>query len=160
MAHKSDQENIERTRSLPRFFVEHPQISWVLLVGVLAWGWFGYTSMPQRKDPEITVRVGVATCAWPGASSRPGRSTESGPRGATITIVYVPLCRHCDRWVSPQVTTRPKWDATAGGNNVSLPGTRPRLRHTQDRGSLRICPNFHPLATRRLPARRPTPGWL
>src|ERR1700745_3594486 len=62
MAHKSDQERIEQTRNVPRFFVEHPQISWVLLVGVLVWGWFGYKSMPQRKDPNIPVRVALASC--------------------------------------------------------------------------------------------------
>src|SRR5713226_5437770 len=70
MAHKSDQERIEQTRNLPRFFVEHPQVSWVLLVGVLIWGWFGYKSMPQRKDPNIPVRVAVASCPWPGATSQ------------------------------------------------------------------------------------------
>src|SRR5258708_20872743 len=69
MAHRSDQDRIEKTRNLPRFFVEHPQVSWVLLVGVLAWGWFGYHSMPQRKDPDIPVRVAVAACAWPGATA-------------------------------------------------------------------------------------------
>src|SRR6202045_3483191 len=70
MAHKSDQERIEQTRNIPRFFVEHPQVSWVLLAGVLIWGWFGYQSMPQRKDPNIPVRVAVASCSWPGATSQ------------------------------------------------------------------------------------------
>src|ERR1700731_1675991 len=70
MAHKSDQERIEQTKNVPRFFVEHPQVSWVLLFGVLVWGWFGYKSMPQRKDPNIPVRVGVASCSWPGATSQ------------------------------------------------------------------------------------------
>src|ERR1700688_4464703 len=70
MAHKSDRERIEHTRNLPRFFVEHPQVSWVLLIGVLVWGWFGYHSMPQRKDPDIPVRVAVAFCPWAGATAR------------------------------------------------------------------------------------------
>jgi multidrug efflux pump subunit AcrB len=70
MAHKSDQERIEQTRNVPRFFVEHPQVSWVLLIGVLVWGWFGYHSMPQRKDPNIPVRVAVASCPWPGATAQ------------------------------------------------------------------------------------------
>src|SRR5580704_6976335 len=70
MAHKSDQERIEQTRNVPRFFVEHPQVSWVLLAGVLIWGWFGYNSMPQRKDPNIPVRFGVASFSWPGAASQ------------------------------------------------------------------------------------------
>ena len=50
--------------------MEHPQVSWVLLVGVLVWGWLGYHSMPQRKDPDIPVRVAVAFCPWPGATAR------------------------------------------------------------------------------------------
>ena len=62
MAHRSDQDRIEKTHNVPRFFVEHPQVSWVLLAGVLVWGWFGYHSMPQRKDPDIPVRVAVAAC--------------------------------------------------------------------------------------------------
>src|SRR5260370_8193786 len=70
MAHRSDQDRIEKTRNVPRFFVENPQVSWVLLVGVLVWGWFGYHSMPQRKDPDIPVRVAVASCSWPGATAQ------------------------------------------------------------------------------------------
>jgi multidrug efflux pump len=70
MPHRSDQDRIEKTHNLPRFFVEHPQVSWVLLVGVLVWGWFGYHSMPQRKDPDIPVRVAVAACSWPGATAQ------------------------------------------------------------------------------------------
>src|SRR5258706_9643429 len=70
MAYKSDQDRIEKTNNVSRFFVEHPQFSWVLLIGVLAGGWFGYRSMPQRKDPDIPVRVAVAFCPWPGATAR------------------------------------------------------------------------------------------
>jgi multidrug efflux pump subunit AcrB len=70
MAYKSDQDRIEKTHNAPRFFVEHPQVSWVLLIGVLVWGWFGYHSMPQRKDPDIPVRVAVAFCPWPGATAQ------------------------------------------------------------------------------------------
>src|SRR2546429_8002680 len=70
MAYKNDQDRIEKTHNAPRFFVEHPQVSWVLLIGVLVWGWFGYHSMPQRKDPDIPVRVAVAFCAWPGATAQ------------------------------------------------------------------------------------------
>src|SRR5258707_1030828 len=70
MAYKNDQDRIEKTHNLPRFFVEHPQVSWVLLLGVLVWGWFGYHSMPQRKDPDIPVRVAVASCSWPGATAQ------------------------------------------------------------------------------------------
>src|SRR5713226_4966483 len=70
MTYKNDQDRIEKTHNAPRFFVEHPQVSWVLLMGVLVWGWFGYHSMPQRKDPDIPVRVAVAFGPWPGANAQ------------------------------------------------------------------------------------------
>lgn len=54
------------THNMARFFVEHRHVSWVLLVAVLAWGLFGYAKMPQRKDPEIPVRVAAVVCPWPG----------------------------------------------------------------------------------------------
>src|SRR5438309_1390741 len=84
MAHKSDQERIEQTRNVPRFFVEHPQVSWVLLAGVLIWGWFGYHSMPQRKDPNIPVRVAVASCSWPGATSQQVEQLVTRPIEDTV----------------------------------------------------------------------------
>src|SRR6266487_3419980 len=70
MAYKNDQDRIEKTHNAPRFFVEHPQVSWVLLMGILVWGWFGYRSMSQRKDPDIPVRVSVDFCPWSGATAR------------------------------------------------------------------------------------------
>src|SRR6202795_4425720 len=118
MAHKRDQDRIEKTRNAPRFFVEHPQVSWVLLMGVLVWGWFGYHSMPQRKDPDIPVRVAVAFCAWPGATARqveqfvarpiedavaenktihPGTASDYGIRSVSIpgyAFVYVQLAEN------------------------------------------------------------------
>ena len=64
-----NEQDLSNRRNVPRFFVEHPHISWMLLAGVLIWGYFGYTSMPQRKDPDIPVRLGVAACPWPGATA-------------------------------------------------------------------------------------------
>jgi multidrug efflux pump subunit AcrB len=67
MAHrKSDDEYIQKTHNTARFFVEHPHISWVLLLATLIWGVFGYTGMPQRKDPDIPVRQAQIICPWPG----------------------------------------------------------------------------------------------
>src|SRR5258705_13652481 len=66
---KGDAEYVERTHNVSRFCVEHPQIAWVLLIGTLLWGTFGYLSMPQRKDPDIAVRQAVALVPWPGASA-------------------------------------------------------------------------------------------
>src|SRR5258708_26319857 len=85
MAHKSDQERIEQRRNVPRFFVEHPQVSWVLLLGVLIWGWFGYKSMPQRKDPHIPLRVAVASCSWPSSTAQQVEQLITNPIQNTLS---------------------------------------------------------------------------
>ena len=70
MSHgKSDDEIIKNKKNTARYFVETRHISWVLLIGTALWGVFGYLSMPQRKDPDIPVRVAVALTPWPGASA-------------------------------------------------------------------------------------------
>jgi multidrug efflux pump subunit AcrB len=70
MSHgKSDSEIIEKTHNTARFFVEQRHVAWVLLIATCLWGVYGYFSMPQRKDPEIQVRVAVALIPWPGASA-------------------------------------------------------------------------------------------
>src|SRR5271156_407384 len=107
MAHKSDQDRIEQTRNVPRFFVEHPQVSWVLLIGVLIWGWFGYNSMPQRKDPNIPVRVAVASCAWPGATAQQVEQLITRPIEDTVAQ---------NKWIHPGTP------ADYGVRSVSLPG--------------------------------------
>ncbi len=57
------------TRNTARFFTEARHISWVLLAFTLLWGAYAYFAMPQRKDPEIPVRVALVLCPWPGASA-------------------------------------------------------------------------------------------
>ena len=84
MIPNSERDRAEKTRNTPRFFVEHPQISWVFLVAVLAWGWFGYRSMPQRKDPDIPVRVALASCPWPGATAQQVEQFVTRPIEDTI----------------------------------------------------------------------------
>ena len=70
MAHgKSDDEAVRTTHNTARFFTETRHISWVLLIFTVAWGSYGYLSMPQRKDPDIPVRDAIAICSWPGASA-------------------------------------------------------------------------------------------
>ncbi len=66
---KTDDEYIQKTHNTARYFVEHPHISWVLLVAVVFWGYFGYHAMPQRKDPDIPVRVAQIICPWPGMTT-------------------------------------------------------------------------------------------
>jgi multidrug efflux pump subunit AcrB len=107
MAHKSDEERIEQTRNAPRFFVEHPQVSWVLLVGVLIWGWFGYKSMPQRKDPNIPVRVAVASCSWPGATAQQVEQLVTRPIEDTVAQ---------NKWIHAGTS------ADYGVRSISLPG--------------------------------------
>src|SRR6266550_1635998 len=107
MAHKSDQERIEQTRNVPRFFVEHPQVSWVLLLGVLIWGWFGYKSMPQRKDPNIPVRVAVASCSWPGATAQQVEQLVTRPIEDTVAQ---------NKWIHAGTP------ADFGVRSISLPG--------------------------------------
>src|SRR6266850_2019667 len=107
MAHRSDQDRIEKTHNIPRFFVENPQVSWVLLVGVLVWGWFGYHSMPQRKDPDIPVRVAVASCSW---------------SGATAQQVEQFVTRPIEDAVAENKTIHPGTAADYGIRSVSIPG--------------------------------------
>src|SRR6201988_2512410 len=106
MAHENKQD-ISNRRNITRFFVEHPHISWMMLVAVLVWGWFGYTSMPQRKDPEIPVRVAVAACSWP---------------GATAQQVEQFVTRRIEDVAAENKTIHPGTDADYGIKSISLPG--------------------------------------
>ena len=96
MAHgKSDDEIIKGTHNTARFFVETRHISWVLLIATCLWGIYGYFSMPQRKDPEVPVRVAVALTPWPGASAEKienlvTKKIESISR-TSISVVYLEL---------------------------------------------------------------------
>src|SRR5258707_315405 len=107
MTYKNDQDRIEKTHNAPRFFVEHPQVSWVFLVGVLVWGWFGYHSMPQRKDPDIPVRVAVAICSWPGATAQ-----------QVEQFITYPI----EDAVAPNKTIHPGTAADYGIRSISIPG--------------------------------------
>jgi len=65
----TDEQMIERTHNTARFFTESRHISWVLLIGTVIWGVWGYFSMPQRKDPDIPIRQALALVSWPGSSA-------------------------------------------------------------------------------------------
>jgi multidrug efflux pump subunit AcrB len=70
MAHgKSDDEIIAHTHNTARYFTETRHIAWVLLVATMAWGVFGYWRMPQRKDPDIPIRMALALVPWPGINA-------------------------------------------------------------------------------------------
>src|SRR5271169_4073295 len=104
---RENRQDISNRRNIPRFFVEHPHISWILLLGVLIWGYFGYTSMPQRKDPDIPVRLAVAACSWP---------------GATAQQVEQYITRRIEDVAAENKTIHPGTDADYGIKSVSLPG--------------------------------------
>jgi multidrug efflux pump subunit AcrB len=63
--------NLDRQKNTARYFVEKRQVAWAVLLGVLAWGVYGYLNMPQRKDPEIPIRETLVVAQWPGMP--PGR---------------------------------------------------------------------------------------
>jgi multidrug efflux pump subunit AcrB len=66
---RSDDEIVHTTRNTARFFTETRHVSWVFLIFTVAWGAYGYFSMPQRKDPDIPIRDALVLCPWPGASA-------------------------------------------------------------------------------------------
>src|SRR5262252_201601 len=107
MPHQSDQELIQHTHNTSRFFVEHRQIAWAALVAVIAWGIYGYFSMPQRKDPDIPVRVAVAACQWPGASAQE---------------VEQLITRPIEQTIAENKTIHPAGPGDYGIRSISLPG--------------------------------------
>src|SRR5216683_1624101 len=118
MAHRTDADIIEKTHNTARFFVEHRHIAWVLLIATVLWGWYGYNSMPQRKDPDLPVRVAVALTPWPGVKAQeveqlvtrpieekiaensyihPATAADYGIRSITLpglSIIYVQLAEN------------------------------------------------------------------
>src|SRR5215467_1805158 len=84
MAHRPDADYIEHDRNTARFFVENRQISWILLLATMALGIYGYTQMPQRKDPDIPVRVASVITQWPGATAEQVEQLVTRPIESTI----------------------------------------------------------------------------
>ena len=107
MAHITDEERIRTIHNTSRYFVEHRQVAWASLIGVVIWGVYGYFSMPQRKDPEIPVRVAVAACEWPGASAQE---------------VEQLITRPIEQTIAQNKTIHPPSAADYGIRSISLPG--------------------------------------
>jgi multidrug efflux pump subunit AcrB len=107
MAHMTDEERIRTIHNTSRYFVEHRQIAWACLIGVVLWGIYGFFSMPQRKDPEIPVRVAVAACQWPGASAQE---------------VEQLITRPIEQTIAQNKTIHPPSAADYGIRSISLPG--------------------------------------
>jgi multidrug efflux pump subunit AcrB len=84
MSHKPEAEYIANTHNTARFFTEHRQVGFVLLIAVAIWGWYGYAHMPKRKDPIIPIRVAVASTSWPGATAEEVEQLVSRPVEQTM----------------------------------------------------------------------------
>jgi multidrug efflux pump subunit AcrB len=69
MAHRSDADIIAHTNNTARYFTQTRHVAWVLLVATCLWGVYGFLTMPQRKDPDVPVRLALTLTYWPGASS-------------------------------------------------------------------------------------------
>src|SRR5262245_35749164 len=54
---------------LAQYFVEKRGVAWLCLVGLLAWGWLAYHSLPQQEDPKIPQRSALVVTQFPGATS-------------------------------------------------------------------------------------------
>ena len=108
MNHMTDQERISSVHNASRFFVEHRQVGWAVLLAVVVWGVFAYLSMPQRKDPEIPVRVAVASCQWPGASAQQ---------------VEQLVTRQIEQTIAQNKFVHPPTAADYGIRSISLPGS-------------------------------------
>src|SRR5262245_29358438 len=66
---RSDEDVVRTTHNTARFFTETRHVAWVMLLFTLAWGIYGFLSMPQRKDPDIPIRMAAVMAVWPGASA-------------------------------------------------------------------------------------------
>jgi multidrug efflux pump subunit AcrB len=108
MAHKTDAELIQHEHNTARYFVEHPQIAWAALIAVIAWGAYGFLAMPQRKDPEIPVRIAVAACQWPGATAQ-----------QVEQLVTKPI----EQAIAQNKTIHPPSPDNWGIRSISMPGT-------------------------------------
>jgi multidrug efflux pump subunit AcrB len=69
MTHRNNDQPMQNTNNLARFFIEQKHIAWVALGVALLWGMYGLRSMPQRKDPDIPVRQAMIIVPWQGTSA-------------------------------------------------------------------------------------------
>jgi multidrug efflux pump subunit AcrB len=107
MAHRSEADIVANVHNTARFFTEHRQVAFILLLGVFAWGWYGYQSMPKRKDPSIPVRVAVASTQWP---------------GATAQEVEQQVTRQVEQTMAQNAFVRPPAPSDFGIRSISFPG--------------------------------------
>ena len=66
---RTDADRIAHTHNTARYFTETRHVAWVLLVATLLWGLYGYVRMPQRKDPDVPIRMALVLVPWPGIAA-------------------------------------------------------------------------------------------
>ena len=98
---------IDATHNTARFFVENRAVSWVLLIGCIAWGIFGYNSMPKQKDPTIPVRVALAVTSWPGVDAQ---------------RIEMLVTRPIEEKIAENSTIYPSTPSDFGIQSITLPG--------------------------------------
>jgi multidrug efflux pump subunit AcrB len=70
--------------NLSQFFIENRQISWVALAAVCLWGIYGYSMMPQRRDPDVPNKQAVVATSWPGESAEKIEQLVTKPIEKTV----------------------------------------------------------------------------
>jgi multidrug efflux pump subunit AcrB len=58
-----------KSGGIAQYFVEHREVSWLMLIGVLVWGFVVYGRLAQQEDPTIPHRVAMLVTAFPGATA-------------------------------------------------------------------------------------------
>ena len=107
MPHINDAEAIQNTHNLARFFTENRHISWVLLVAVFLWGFYGYSDMPKRKDPNIPISIASVVTPWP---------------GKTAVEIEQLITYPIEQTIAGNTTIRPLSAKDWGLKSISLPG--------------------------------------
>ena len=81
MSHgRRDEDIVRTTHNTARFFTETRHVSWVMLIFTLVWGFFGYFSMPQRKDPDIAIRAAAGLDRLARSERGEDRAARHAPR--------------------------------------------------------------------------------
>ncbi|MGA2170601.1 MAG: efflux RND transporter permease subunit [Terracidiphilus sp.] len=107
MSHRTNRELLDHTHNTSRFFVENPHVAWAALLATLVWGVYGYMHMPQRKDPDIPIRLGIASCSWP---------------GATVEQMEQLVTRPIEETIAQNKTIHPPVAKTYGIRSITAPG--------------------------------------
>ncbi len=77
MTHPNQNEN--KSGGLAQFCVEHREVSWLALIGVLVWGGIAYTRLGQQEDPTIPQRTAMLVTVFPGATASKVEELVSKP---------------------------------------------------------------------------------